>query len=362
MSREEFRQALLGEESRGMVRLLRPFLLLASWPYEAVIRLRNHFYSRGIFRTHRIDVPVVCVGNLTAGGTGKTPLVAWLAREMKTRGKAVAVVARGYRGKLRDGELINDEGLLLKREIPGLIVVQDPDRVAAARKAVDEMGADFIILDDGFQHRRIGRDCDLVTLDARSPFSGGRILPAGLLREPASGVARADLVVLTRCGRIFEDDLEKTTGRVQALSPGAPVFHSDHVPSGLGTVGGEKRVDPADLDGKAVFLCSAIADPGSFRRTALELGVRVTGERVFRDHHDFGSGDVARVVQAARDSGAEAVLTTAKDSVKLASFPEAARFLVLKIEIGFRGREAELLEAITSSTLRRPRSERRTSR
>lgn len=362
MSREPFTQALLEEEARGAARFLLPLLALLSLPYAGLIRLRNYFYGKGLFRVHTIGVPVISVGNITVGGTGKTPLVARLVRLAMEQGFTPAVVARGYKGKREGGELLNDEGLLLRQEIPGLVVVQDPDRVAAARKAVREKGADCVILDDAFQHRRIGRDLDVVALDARSPFSTGRMLPAGLLREPAAGLARADIVVLTRCDRVGKNDLEAAAERVKAHAAGAPLFFCDHVPTAVSTVRGGEELEPSHLEGKAVFLCSAIADHGAFRRTALSLGVRVKGERIFRDHHDFGPGDVRRVVKEAREAGAEAVLTTAKDGVKLHAFPDALDFLVLKIEIRFRERKREFFEAITSSTLRRPRNEPQTSR
>jgi len=325
-----------------------PILLLLSVPYGIAVRCRNLLYNLGFFEPRRPDVPVVSVGNITAGGTGKTPLGIFLAHEALRRGLSPALVSRGYKGEWRQGVWVNDEGLLLNEVLPGLAVVQDPDRVAAARRAVQDRGADFIILDDAFQHRRIGRDRDILTADARRPFGNGRLLPAGLLREPPRGIRRADAVVLTRCEETRKTDLEETRSRIARLAPGLPVFLADHVPEGLSRLGSGEELPLAKLSGLKVFLCSGIARPESFAATAKGLGAVPVGERAFPDHHRYGIKDVQLVTQEARERGADAVLTTAKDAVKLRDLDGTREYLVLAVGLRFRGGEGAFLDLVFS--------------
>jgi tetraacyldisaccharide 4'-kinase len=245
-----------------------------------------------------------------------------------------AVLARGYKGAMVDGEWINDEGILLRESIPGLAVVQDPDRLAAAQRAVSLHGADLLILDDGFQHRRIGRGVDVVALDARRPFGNGRLLPAGLLREPMSSIRRADALVLTRCECVDEESLKKTEELVKWISRGVPLFRAVHEAAGVRTVSGEV-LELSDLDGKRLYLFAGIADPGHFERTAASTGCRAVKIRSFPDHHRYRWEDVFRIVREGQDAGAEGFLTTAKDAVKLKAFSEAQDILVLDIAVRF---------------------------
>jgi len=349
MRRDEFYRAALSGKVRGPAGFFVSFILiLLSFPYAFLVFLRNFLYDRGILGRRGVGVPVISVGNITAGGTGKTPLVAWLAAEAKGRGIHTAVVARGYKGEIRDGELINDEGLLLKEAVPGVIVVQDPDRVAAARRAVGEHGAELIILDDAFQHRRIERDVDVVTLDASAPFGNGRLLPAGLLREPVSGLGRANVLVLTRCEKAPKGVLKDLEPRLKRISGNAALFFTDHEARRLSAIGEEKDAPLASLRGKKVFLCSGIASPIFFEETIADLGADVAGRLSFNDHHRYGPDDVRRVNREAAECGAEAVVVTAKDAVKLGEFPGAKGFLVLHIAVRFRQGEDAFREAVFS--------------
>jgi len=349
MARGEFYRAIVSGEARGTAALVaRAILYPFSLPYAGVVQARNILFALKLLKTQKPPVPVISVGNITTGGTGKTPLVAYLAREALRRGLRPAVLARGYRGEKRNGEWINDEGLLLREEVPGLIVVQDPDRLAAAGKAIGGHGADFLLLDDAFQHRRIDRDVDIVTLDAARPFGNGRVLPAGLLREPVRGIKRADALVLTRCEGVADEDLRRAEDLVRRLSAGAQVYLADHAADSLRTVAGEER-PLASLEGMRLYLCAGIADPGHFERTALSLGCRWAGLRAFPDHHRYTQDDVNRVIRDARRAGAEGVLTTAKDAVKLEAFPEARDMLVLHISIRIREHEDELLRLVFGS-------------
>lgn len=224
----------------------------ALWPlatlYGAVAAARNALFSLGWKTAHRLDVPVVSVGNLTVGGTGKTPTVAWLCQLAKDAGRTPGVLARGY-GRAPSAAL-NDEGVLLQRRLPWLLQEQDPDRVAAGRRLV-ERGADFVVLDDGFQHRRLHRDLDVVCLDARLPFGNGHCLPAGDLREFRSGLRRADLLLLTRADALGRDQLAARVARLRQLSgkPAIPVHACAHAPSDVVDRPSGAVAPARDLDG-----------------------------------------------------------------------------------------------------------------
>jgi tetraacyldisaccharide 4'-kinase len=342
MVRDEIYRDIVSSQPRNpLSKVFALPLSMLSIPYGAVMRARNALYDRGVLKAHGAGVPVISVGNLTAGGTGKTPLVAYLAEEASRRGLRPAVVARGYKGELREGEWINDEGLLLRERIPGLIVVQDPDRVAAAARAVQERGAGFIILDDAFQHRRIRRDRDIVTLDAREPFGNGRLLPAGLLREPAGGLRRANAIVLTRCDGTDRAALSVLEARLRELSGGAEVFRTTHAPVRIRVAAREEDLPLEWIDGKRVLVFSGIAVPGSFERTVASLGGRIVETRSFPDHHHYSAEDVLGLARAAGRAGADIVATTAKDAVKLSAFEEAGEFAVVDVTVKFLAGEEE---------------------
>lgn len=315
------------------VGLVFPFLIFFSTFYSCLIRLRNHLYDKSFLRIHSLDARVVSVGNITVGGTGKTPIVQFIAEQAVRFGLRPGVIARGYKGQHRNGRMINDEGRMLLEKLPDLILVQDPDRFAAAKAAQDEMGADFLILDDGFQHRRLHRDLDLVVIDATRPFGYGRILPAGLLREPLSFLKRADALVLTRCDQVDTDRLEEVEAVIQRSAPGVPVFRTEHAPLFLRSLDGKERVELDAVTGRRVCLFSGIANPAAFERTVRSLGAVVTGRVDFPDHHDYGQGDWEKILSMAEKSKAERVLTTAKDGIKLDPVKEAGEILVLEVGI-----------------------------
>ena len=196
---------LLSGRRRDVVsRLLRGGLHLASFGYEAAMRLRNFAYDRAWLRVTKVDAPVISLGNITTGGTGKTPMAAWLANWLGEQGRVPGLLSRGYRSL--DGAA-NDEKLVLDRLCPGVPHVQQQDRVTAARRLVGEHRCDALILDDGFQHRRLHRDLDIVLIDALQPWGYGHVLPRGLLREPLAGLKRADLIVLTRADQVAPEQL-----------------------------------------------------------------------------------------------------------------------------------------------------------
>ena len=307
------------------------------WLYGLGTRVRDACYDHRLLRVQSLPVPVICVGNLTVGGTGKTPVVMWIVEELRRLGKRPGVLARGY-GR-QPGDMLNDEGRMLAAAIPDLPQVQDPDRFAGGRELIETHGVDLIVMDDGFQHRRLARDLDLVCIDAESPFGGGACLPAGFLREPAIGLARAGAVVLTRYDRLDAAAAEPLGRLVRSLAPNATVYKATHSPLELvDRPSGETR-PPDDLAGRAVFLLSAIGQPDHFETTVRRLGADIKGHRSFIDHHVFTAAELEAV--AAQASAAAAVLvTTEKDEARLCAWTQPR--LVLKIRIGFLGASPDL--------------------
>ena len=297
-------------------------LLPLSWLYGAAVAVRNRRYDRGHAPCERASVPVVSVGNLTVGGTGKTPLVAHLAEQLVAAGVRPAIVSRGYGGSAGHGPLVvspgggprvdatiaGDEPVWLARRVPGALVVVGADRSAGARTAA-ALSAQIVLLDDGFQHRRLMRDLDLLLLDANDPFGGGRLLPAGRLREPVASVARADVVLVTRSapGRP-SPDLERAVRRHNAS---APILLAGHRATGFVDASGRAVPQPK----RALAFCG-IGDPHAFRRDLERTGVEVVGLEAFRDHHPYRPDEIEALRERARAAGA-GLVTTEKDLVRL---------------------------------------------
>jgi tetraacyldisaccharide 4'-kinase len=287
--------------------------------YGLVSRLRSSAFDFGLFRAARSTVPVVSVGNLTTGGTGKTPVVLLLAREFERRGVRPAVVARGFGAQV---EGLNDEGAELA------IQEQHKDRVAAARRAV-ERGAGAIVLDDGFQHRRLARDLDLVLVDATNPWglrATRALLPRGLLREPLGALQRADLLVLTRVDQAAPAALEALRAELLRLAPGVGQLACVHAAEALVDEGGAD-LGLGWLEGRAVCAASALGNPAAFESALECLGARLV-RRVRRpDHHDW-----AREDRAALDAGAP-VVCSGKDARKLARIGVEAKVLLVSARL-----------------------------
>jgi len=307
--------------------------------FGAVVRMRNRYYDRPS-ALHRAPVPVISVGNLTVGGTGKTPMVAWLARRLKEAGGRPAVVSRGYGGTSGRGPNVvsdgsgpgcgpdecGDEPFLLASSLPGVAVVVGHDRPAGADAAAG-LGCDVVLLDDGFQHRRLARDLDIVLLDAAKPFGNGRLLPAGPLREPPSALARAGLVLVTRSGPGgVPVEIERV---VRSFQRDVPVLPAGHRRVGFFDATGESVEAPP----RAVLFCG-IGSPELFRRDVEAEGVEVVAFEPGRDHRRYDEADLARLRACAASHGA-VLITTEKDRVRLprkAADGEGPPLLTLRIE------------------------------
>jgi tetraacyldisaccharide 4'-kinase len=293
--------------------LVRVGLWGLSLPYGAAVALRNMAYARGWARIERVEAPVVSIGNLTTGGTGKTPLAAFLARWFRARGVRVCFLSRGYRA---GDDALNDEALVLEHLCPDVPHLQNRDRVAAARTALDELDMRLLILDDGFQHRRLARDLDVVLVDALEPWGGGHLLPRGFLREARRGLRRADIAIVTRVDAVAGSDVERIAREIERVAPGLPVATVRFEVGGVANWSGERRDFPVAFEGPVGAFCG-IGNPRGFAATLAARGITTTAWREYPDHHRYSRDDVADLIEWGRSTGLAALLTTRKDLVKL---------------------------------------------
>ena len=294
------------ERSSGADIAVKGVLWFLSRIYAAAIAAVDWAYRSGLRRQRKMPVPVVSVGNITLGGTGKTPLTIFLADHFTAAGKKAAVLTRGY-GK--------DECRMLRDELPDAGVFTGQDRIKSARRAVSG-GADILILDDGFQHRRIGRDLNILMLDTLSPFGNGYLFPRGILREPVPSLKRADIFVLTKTDMAPEGRVEDLTRRLEEIAPDKQVVLTRHKPVFMSDVtGGAYSTD--DLSGKKVCLLSGIVDPGYFAHLVEELGGVIVVRRDHGDHHRYTQADIRDIFIKCEKQKAEAIIVTRKDYVKI---------------------------------------------
>lgn len=327
--------------------LLRSGLAIASVGYCAAVRIRNWSYDRRQGKVHSASVPVVSIGNLTVGGTGKTPMVKWVARYFREEGVRVALVSRGY-GAEQGAK--NDEALELEYSLPDVPHLQNPDRVEAATTAIEEFESQLILLDDGFQHRRLGRDLDIVLLDATCPFGYDWLLPRGTLREPISGLSRAQVACLTRSDRIEPQQRQKIQRRVAQIAPTAVWCEAVHQPSSLlRSDGSESSVD--EVQGRRVAGFCAIGNPAAFRATIDSLGGELVGWHELPDHHSYTADDLCRLEELVQSYQPDIVLCTHKDLVKtqcesIADVPLFAVVVEMQLTTGLKQLEAKLDELL----------------
>lgn len=307
---ERFRAIVSGEARGAAASLARLALGALAVPYGLAVAARNRAFDFGLRRVHRAGRPVVSVGNITAGGVGKTPFVAWLAQRFINRGRRVALLSRGYGASAGP----NDEARVLTDLLPSTPHYQGADRVALARQA--ESSADVLLLDDGFQHRRLGRDLDIVLIDATTPFGYGRLLPRGLLREPIGSLSRANLIVLTRVDLITDDDRRVIRRQVRLVAPHAAWAEVAFRPTTLRSAAGT-TAPAATLIGRRVAAFCGIGNPEGFRRTLAGLGAEIVSFRAFPDHHAYSDDDARELGRWADSIDADIVVGTHKDLVKL---------------------------------------------
>jgi len=306
--------------------------------YRGAVVARIGAYGRGWLSSSRLSAPVISVGNLTFGGTGKTPMVIALVRDLVRRGRHPAVLTRGYGRVVADPVVLigpepkakvsttGDEPLELAWRLPGVPVVVDADRIRGGIEALTR-GADVLVLDDGFQHLRLDRDLNLLLVDAGDPWGGGRLPPLGRLREPLSGLARADAVVVTKTGPDPEPILAEVRRVVGEHAPGIPVLAARLEPTAVRRGGGV--AGPKVLTGQRVLAVAGLGRPEGFADLLRAAGAEIVETRWFADHHPFTETEVGAAVDAAESAGA-VVVTTAKDAVKM---PKGAAVWVVEVEM-----------------------------
>lgn len=317
--------------------MTRAGLWCLSQPYSCVIWGRNLAYDRGWKKVCKVDVPVISVGNLTAGGTGKSPTVAMLARWFRQRDIRVAILSRGYGAGL-DGR--NDEAKELEVQLPDVPHLQNPDRLASAAIATEELGMEVLLLDDGFQHRKIHRDLEIVLLDAREPFGFGHILPRGLLREPLRSLRRADVVMATRADQVDPQRLAEIRTRVQRYNPKAAWLEAEHFPIRLRNSEGETL--PVEwLQNRSIFAVCGLGNPNGFFQTLRSVGSNIVDSLAFPDHHAYSAADIHEIERKSSSSslGTEAIICSGKDLAKIqtssiGSLPVWSLDVELRIRIG----------------------------
>ena len=289
------------------------FLLwVLSVPYRLIVEWRNYRFENGQSVT-RVSVPVISIGNLTTGGTGKTPMVQYIARWLRDCGVRVTLLSRGY--KAEHGSK-NDEALELERRLPDVPHLQNPCRVDSAAMAIEEFEAQILLLDDGFQHRFLARDLDVVLIDATCPFGYRRLLPAGLLREPLSSLKRAGLVIITRVDQVTPIEVQSIRQTVEKYNPEVAIIEFVHHVEGFENYSGE-TLDLSSLVGKRVLAFSGIGNPSAFLKLLEEQGVEVAAHIEFEDHHHFNRNDIETIAARTHAVAAEAIICTMKDLVKI---------------------------------------------
>ena len=329
--------------------------------YGAITETRLALYRRGILSISRLDAPVISIGNITTGGTGKTPLVEYIARTLAAEGRQVCILTRGYgrqnqqaRVLVSDAQKIlagekeaGDEPFLLAENLQGIAaVISDADRFTAGQWAIRELGSEVFILDDGFQHLRLARDLDVATIDATNPWGDGQLLPRGRLRERRGGLARADCILITRADQA--EDFDSLRGELDQVSNHRPLFTSAMRVRGLrkfnepisSSVAGAKP----EIESPVAAFC-AIGNPGAFMDQLRNEGYELVGGSVFPDHHRYDQRDVGSIIEKARKAGAKSLITTAKDAVKLRGLAFDFSCYVLDIEIRIDD-EARFIEMI----------------
>ena len=354
MNQHTYRKLISGQNAGAVAWLLRRLLRMASVGYAIGVGVRNFLYSRRWLKVHRVDAAVISIGNITAGGTGKTPLVVWVYKQIVSNFRyqisdarsqiadfECAILTRGYKAAKKprvETQEYGDEVPILTEGCPQAKVIVNPDRVAGAAEAIGRYGAKVLIMDDGFQHRRLARDLDIVAVDATQPFGYGKLLPAGLLREPVSSLRRAQAVVITRCNQVADAEVGELEEKLRTINPQMLIARSIHspvcveypevsvIPANAGIQKDSEKMDSClrrhdsieQLRGKKVFAFCGIGNPDAFLGTIKALGCKLAGSRVYDDHYDYTQRSLADIYEQAEDLGANLILTTQKDWTRIA--------------------------------------------
>ena len=339
----------------GAVNFLLAVLKGLSYVFAAVVGIRYLLYGWGLLRRYPLGIQVISIGNVTAGGTGKTPVTEIFARTLAAEGRRVAILSRGYRRKeapwwqrlftqviekplvVSDGKHVlldsatgGDEPYMLASNLPGVAVVVDRNRVKAGRYAIKRLGCDTLILDDGFQYQKLKHSVEVVLVDATNPFGNGHMLPRGVLREPARNLKRADIIFLTKC----RGDVSAVKAEVRKYNATAEIVECNHTPRVLKDVWSREEFPLDWLKGKTVCTLSGIASPKGFENSLRHLGAKVVWCERYADHHRYDASEILYALNRSADMGADALVTTEKDAVRFPRFETSpVRCLYLRIAI-----------------------------
>lgn len=332
--------SLMTDQRHGAVAsVAKGFLRLLSCVYGCAVWFVRG--TRGIFKRRVKGLKVISVGNITVGGTGKTPLVELICRFLQEKGRIVTVVSRGY-GRFSS---VGDEPRMLERRLPGVRVVVDANRYRAERKAA-RLGADTVVFDDGFQQWHLAKDLDIAVVDSTRAFGNGRLLPRGILREPVSALKRADVIVVTKTNlSAASPDLYN---RLIAANPGALIVEAAHQPQDLYEALDPRRTFPVEfLRGRKVAVFSAIGDPVSFEGLVRSCGGIIGFSAAFEDHHPYSSDDIKRIIEQCALKQVPTVITTEKDAVRLEGLiPPTCSILVLRVRMTLVKNEQHFLDRL----------------
>jgi len=334
---------ILGRRADTGAAIYGAFLQLLSYLFSGIAQLRFWLYRHRILHDQPLGCLVVVVGNLTVGGTGKTPVVEKFARALQERGRKVAILSRGYKSKappvwkkwwwalthaaeppprivsdgkqvLLDSEQAGDEPYMLARNLPGVIVLVDKNRVKSGAYAIRKFGCDTLVLDDGFQYLPLKGQLNLLLVDKTNPFGNGHLLPRGILREPIKHLRRASYVFLTKSNGERDAELEAT---IQKYNPGVDVIECAHQPQYLQRFGLMERQPLSFLKGRRVLAFCGIATPESFEKFLRDLGAVIVARERFLDHYRYAEEDFVELTALAKKEGAECLVTTEKDAVRI---------------------------------------------
>ncbi len=339
---------LISGNTKGLAAALaRLALSVLEIAYQIVIAARNQMFDMGLRRSKRATVPVISVGNVTTGGTGKTPVVALLVTMLQKHGMSPGIISRGYRSV--DG-VSNDEKLVLERLCPDVPHEQNALRIEAAARVTANSSVNVIVMDDGFQHRQLHRDMNVVLIDATNPFGYGHQLPRGLLREPLSALRRADVVLVTRSDMVPQGTIESIERRICQIAPELRerLFRIDF--RAVSCINGRgERFSMEELSQEPTMLVSGIGNPEAFADTCRRANQKIAGTRWFPDHHHYTENDRAEIEKQRQELGARRIMTTLKDLVKM---PSSGDYVALEIAATFPiPGQKEVMESLLKARL-----------
>jgi len=330
--------------------ILKFFLLLLSLLYGLIIRIVLFGYRSNILKTTRLDCKVISVGNITLGGTGKTPLIELIAEFLVNKGLKIAILTRGYKSEQAQDKK-PDEATMLAAKLPQVPILVGRNRIESARKAMKDYKSDLILLDDGFQHWRLHRDLDIVSIDATNPFGNRNMLPRGILREPLSSLKRADIFIITKAD-FGGANLDRIESLIKPIKPNAVVAQSTHSPIFLYSIENNKVIDASLMRDKNVCLLASIGDPATFEAMISKQGLNPLLKFYFLDHYQYKDSDLKKVVDSCKAQKINTIITTEKDLPRLKSlsldFLNGFSVLALRIGIKFTKNEKIFFERLLS--------------